>query len=360
MSIKVTKKKLEQALETYAGLVEAYPDNEDFLQQYADMLQNLGREATATITLQHLHDVIAKRSEKDAVTFAKKHPQIGRISLGEIFDAQDKHSITGKIIYELLGKIWLRIHQKKRKEGQAVCRSDEQGDSLILVLKGNVDIYALDKKGNRILLENVAVNDILGEQTFFTPSTINFDAYVSSESAIIVKVPRKKVAAMIADNAYLKDMLNQRTSFRYLVRSIALHPIFRTLPLKLSKYLARYVTRQSFPEKSMIFNLQDTIGGIHILVAGKACYLAKNSQGKKFALSPLQPNSLAGDLLLQGSKARLGNELFAVTKVHTLFMPLEQLLNISAAFPPLMERLTQHAEQQQQHIAVSLSQLKHD
>ncbi|HID37448.1 MAG TPA: cyclic nucleotide-binding domain-containing protein [Ghiorsea sp.] len=360
MITKVTKKKLEQSLETYASLVEAYPDNEDFLQQYADMLQSLGREATATITLQHLHDVIAKRSAKEAKEFAKKHPQIGRISLEEIFDTQDKHSIAGQIIFELLGKIWLRLHQKKLKEGQVVCRSDEQSDSLILVLKGSVDMYALDVHSNRILLENVGVNDILGEHTFFKPSTMNIDAYVSSESAIIIKVPRKKLVDMIDNNEYLKNMLNQRHVFRYLVRSIALHPIFKTLPLKLSKYLARYVVRKKFPEKSMIFTLSDDVDGIYILLSGKASYLAKNKQGKKFALSPLQPNSLAGDLLLKGANKGLTNELYATNEVHTLLMPREQLLNISAAFPPLIERLTQHAEYQQHQISLSLTKLNHD
>ncbi|MDQ7004803.1 MAG: hypothetical protein Q9N67_07775 [Ghiorsea sp.] len=177
---------------------------------------------------------------------------------------------------------------------------------------------------------------------------------------MIVRIPHKKVTAMMANNTYLKGMLGQRSTFRYLVRSIALHPIFKTLPLKLSKYLARHVTKQSFSEKSMIFNLQDTVSGIHIIIAGKACYLAENNAGKKFTLLPLQSNSLAGDLLLQGTGATLGHELFAVTKVYTLFMPLEPLLNISAAFPPLIHRLTQYAEQQQQQIALSLSELKHD
>ncbi len=360
MTIKVTQKKLEQALETYAALVEAYPDNEDFLQQYADMLLSLGREATATITLQHLHDIIAQRSEQEAKTFAQKYPQIGRISLEEIFDAQDKHSIAGQIIFELLGKVWLHLHRKKLKEGQAVCHSSDQSDSLILVLKGHVDIYALDAQANRILLENVGINDMIGEHTFFQPNTMNIDAYVSSESAIIVKVPRKKITDMIRSNAYLKNMLSQRNEFRYFVRCIALHPIFKTLPLKLAKYLARHISRKSFPEKSMIFTPQDDTNGIYILLSGKACYLAKNKAGKKFALPALKPNNLMGDLLLQDSKKSIANELYAATEVHTLFMPREALLNISAAFPPLMERLTQHAEQQQRQISLSLTKLNHD
>jgi len=358
MSTTITKKKLEAALETYAGLIEAYPDNEDYLQRYADMLQNLGREATATITLQHLHDVIAKRSGKEAKVFAKKYPQIGRISLEEIFDAQDNHRIAGKIIFELLGSIWLRLHQKKLNEGQAVCRSEDVSDSLILIIKGSVDIYAADANKNRVLLENVGLLDILGEKTFFSPSPMSFDAFVSSESATVVKIPRKKIQHMLASNDYLKNMLTQRAQFRNYVRIVALHPIFKTLPLKLSKYLARHVSRSYFPEKGMIFSLQEKVNGFHMILSGKACYLAKNKNGEKFALAPLNTGALVGDLLLQGKKSEQHNELFAATQVSTLHLPHEQLLNISAAFPPLMERLTQHAEVQQRQIIHSLSQLK--
>jgi CRP-like cAMP-binding protein len=304
--------------------------------------------------------VIAKRSEKEATAFAKKHPQIGRISLYETFDAQDSHSITGKIIFELLGNVWLRLHQKKLKEGQAVCRADDVSDSLILVTKGNVDVYAPDTNNNRVLLENVGIYDVMGEQTFFKTSPLGFDAFVSSESAAIVKVPRKKIASMLTNNQHLRNMLTQRARFRHHVRIVALHPIFKTLPLKLSKYLARHLSSKIFPEKSMIFSLQEQIDGVYIILSGKACYLAKNKQGKKFALSPLKLNSLVGDLLLHGKKSEQSNELFAASKVSIIRIPHEHLLNISTAFPPLMERLMQHAEQQQQQIIHSLSQIQHE
>lgn len=354
MTTKVTQKKLEQALETYADLVEAFPDNEAYLQRYAEMLQALGRHATSTITLQYLHDVIALRSPEEAKAFAKQHPQIGRISLDEIFDGEDKHIIAGKIIYELLGKVWIRLHQRRLKEGQVVCRSDQLSDSLILVLKGHVDIYAPDANNNRVLLENVGISDILGEQTYFLPNAMHFDAFASSDSATIVKVPRRKIEKMIAANAHLENMLKQRAQFRKHVRMVALHPIFKTLPLKLTKYLARYVTHHHFPEKSFILSLKENVTGIHLIVSGQASYLAEANTGKKLALTPLNPGTLVGNLLLQKNQPQ-GNELFAVSPVSTLFMPEAQLLNISTAFPPLMERLMQHAEQQQQQIIHSLT-----
>ncbi len=357
MAVKVTKKKLEEALETYANLVEVYPDNEAYLQRYADMLQTIGRDTTATITLQHLHDVIVQRSEKEAAEFAQKYPQIGRISLDEVFNVQDKHTIAGKIIFELLGKVWLRLHQKKLKEGQVVYHHDSHSDSLTLVLAGSVEAYAL-RNDTRILIQKVGMYDVLGEQSFFQPGQVGIDAFVSAEGATIVRVPRKKLAQMVAGNKHLATMLSQRAQFRLHTYLVATHPIFKTLPLKLCAYLSRHLSRRSFEEKSMILSLGQDSDGIDMILSGETCYLASNKAGKKFMLPPLQQYSLIGNLKLQKNNTETTAELYAKTKVTTAHLPYQNLLNVSSAFPPLLERLLQHAELQQQQTIRALTKLK--
>ena len=358
MGIKVTKKKLEDALETYANLVEVYPDNEAYLQRYADMLQTLGREATATITLQHLHDIIAKRDPDEAAAFAKKYPQIGRISLEEIFDAQDAHKVTGKIIAELSNSLWLKLHKKKLKAGQVVYQADELSDSLTLVIDGQIEVYARGKNNTRILLESVGSYDVLAEQTFFFPDQVNFDAFVESDSATIVRIPRSKLEAMVTNNAHLANMLNLRSSFRSHIRIIATHPIFNTLPLKLCKYLARNLRMESYAANSMIQTLDKKTMDVSIILSGEACYLAKDSKGKKLKLPPLPIRSLVGNIRLQHEKDIQASELYANSNTKVAHIPYQHMLNISAAFPPLLERLNQHAETQQQRTILALTQFK--
>jgi len=358
MGIKVTKKKLEDALETYANLVEVYPDNEAYLQRYADMLQTLGREATATITLQHLHDVIAKRNPDEAADFARKYPQIGRISLEEIFDAQDAHKVTGKIIAELLNNIWLKLHRKKLKAGQVVYQADELSDSLTLVIDGHIEVYARGKNSTRVLLERVGPFDILAEQTFFHPDQVSFDAYVESENAIIARVPRKKLEAMVSNNSHLANMLHLRASFRTNIRIIATHPIFNTLPLKLCKYLARNLNMKDYTANTMIHTLDKKTMDVSIILSGEASYLAKDGTGKKLKLPPLPVRSLVGNIRLQHEKDIQASELYANSNCKIAQIPYQHMLNISTAFPPLLERLTQHAEVQQQRTIIALSKFK--
>ena len=361
MTNKITKKELEEALDTYSNLVEMYPDNEAYLQRYADMLQTMGRHATATTTLQHLHDLICKRSEKEAGEFAKKYPQIGRILPSDvIFSKQDKHAIAGKIIFELLGTIWLKLHQKKFHEGQVIFHSTDINDSLTLVIDGKVDAYAVGPNQEHTLVETIGSLDVLGEHTVLKPGKMRVDAFVASNTAIIVEIPRKKMLSMMEKNTYLSSLLSQRALFRTNVHAITGNPVFRTLPLKLSQHLARSITIRNYEAGSLIYKLDQQAQGVDIVLRGKACYLAADKNGKKFKLPPVPPQSLMGDLTVKGPKSTHIAEVIAHTKVTLAHISYEDLLNVTVAFPPLKESLVQHADRHQLNMmqGIASSQLK--
>jgi len=355
---KVTKKELEKALDTYAALVEVYPDNEAYLRRYAKMLQTLGRETTATLTLQHLHDVIARRSPEEAKAFAREHPEIGRILVDEVvFEGHDKHAITGQIIHELLGKLWLKLHSKKLKEGQAVCRAEDLSDTLILVLEGDVDMFAVNQDGVRVLVEHLHAPDILGEHTFLHPHRMDIDAFVSSPECIIATIPRQKITTMVAENPHLEKMLKQRALFRTHVRALARNEVFQSMPLKLTHYLARKLTVRHFPANSLIYDLKQPAHGIDIVLKGEVCYLAENKQHEKVMLPPLPLLSIAGDTSLQGGETSGMAELVAKSAASLAHIAYDDLLNVSVAYPPLKEKLMQHADTQKVRMMQQVSQL---
>ncbi len=359
MSEKITKKDIEQALETYANLVEAYPDNEPYLQRYADMLQTLGREATATITLQHLHDIIAQRSTQEAIVFAKKYPQIGRVQIEDAdFEFNDKHAVAGQVIFDALGAIWLRLHRKTLKEGQSLYRLGEAGDSLSLVLSGKIDVYTSGKNNTRILLESVGRHDIVGEQMFMRPGQRVIDAYAATAEVSVVEIPRKKLLKITENNPYLAKILAQRSVFRNQVRAITTSSVFQAFPLSLRMHLARAMELRTFEAGQIIHRVNKEVNGIDIILAGQACYLTQVRSGKKVMLPQLSIGSLTGDVVLQGDGAMGMAELAAKTNVNIGHLPFKAMLNVSAAFPPLQERLLKHADQHRLLMMKSFEKLK--
>ncbi|OIQ00632.1 MAG: hypothetical protein AUK35_01930 [Zetaproteobacteria bacterium CG2_30_46_52] len=300
MNQKVSKKDLEEALKSYAQLIEVYPDNESYLKRYADMLLTMGRESTATTALKHLHDLIVKRSPKEAEALAKQYPQIGRLTFSEnAFDTHDQHAIAGQLIHENLGSVWLRLQRKKLQEGQAVYRADDLSDSLNLLLEGQVEIYGVGTAGDRVLLEQVGILDVIGEHTFLKPGRVKIEAFVTSPTATIVEVPASKLNKIIAKNPFLKKLLEQRVMFRTYTQVIATLPVFQPIPMKLKRHLARNLSIHHIPAKSFVHALDRPFTGIDIIVAGHACYLASNKEGKKIPLPPLHIHAMVGNIQLQ-------------------------------------------------------------
>lgn len=359
MTQKVSKKDLEEALQSYAQLIEVYPNNKSYLKRYADMLLAMGRESTATTALKHLHDLIAKDSPKEAAELSKKYPQIGRLTFSDdAFDVHDQHAIAGQLIHENLGSVWLRLQRKKLQQGQAVYRADDISDSLKLLLEGQVEIYGIGATGERVLLEQVGVLDVMGEHTFLKPGRLKIDAFVSSASASVVEVPANKLNKIIAKNPFLKKLLEQRALFRTYTQVIASLPVFQPIPMKLKRHLARNLTIHNIPAKSFVHALDLPFTGIDIIVAGHACYLASNNAGQKIPLPPLHLHALVGNITLKPSSKLTPIELVTSDNVTVARLPYDVMLSVSEAYPPMKERLQRQAENQQHQLMRDISKLK--
>lgn len=359
MTPKISRQDLEEALQSYAQLIEVYPDNEAYLKRYADMLLSMGRETTAATALKHLHDLIAKRSPEEANVLAKKHPQIGRLTFSEnSFDVEDKHAIAGKIIYESLGKIWLTLHRKTIKEDQALYRSDDLSDSLKVVLEGEVDIYCLGNEGERIFLEKVGPFDVVGEHTFLKPGRVKIDVFAATPQVVFVDVPHKNLHNLIKKNPVLLKLLRQRSLFRAYHQIISTLPIFQVLPAKLNRHLARNLEICRIPAKSYIHTANQPFSGLDIIIAGHACYLASNQDGKKIPLPPLHLHSIVGNLNLKSPDKLEPMELIAKDNVTLARIDYAAVLSVAEAFPPFKESLFKQAEKQQQRLMFDVSRVK--
>jgi CRP-like cAMP-binding protein len=122
--------------------------------------------------------------------------------------------------------------------------------------------------------------------------------------------------------------------------------VFKTLSLKLAKYLARKLVLRQYNANSYIHRLEDPAQGIDLILAGQVCYLARNDKNEKVMLPPLPKLSVTGDTSLIGGNTPNMAELYAKSKAKLAHIPYEDILNVSVAFPPLKEQLMRHADAQ--------------
>ncbi|MDX8403678.1 MAG: cyclic nucleotide-binding domain-containing protein, partial [Mariprofundaceae bacterium] len=227
--------KLEESEKVYADLVNIYPENESYLRQYAEILIQSGKVSTATVALKKLHSLLEKISPKKASALAREFPQIGKITKIEAEQSGDTE--FGEILRESFGILWIKLHQKRVKEGHRLYTIKEQGDTLALVIKGEIAVCMSGKNSSTVLLNLIGPDDVVGEACFLNPGTRSADV-VANKDSVIVEIPRSKLINYLIENPGAEKLLEEKADFRQLTSMLSTNDLLQDIPLDMRKYMA--------------------------------------------------------------------------------------------------------------------------
>jgi len=348
------KSNQEESEKVYADLVEIYPENESYLRCYAELLLKSGKKSTATIVLTKLYALLEKNTPDKASALAQEFPQIGRITKNE--SEQSSDSEFGEMLRKALGILWIKLHQKRLKEGNRLYSRDEQGDTLALVLKGEIAVCIPGKNQPSILLNLIGENDVVGEACFLNPGTRNADVIANKES-IVVEIPRNKLIGYLIENPGLGKVLEKKTDFRQMTNLLSSNDLFQDVPLDMRKYIAKTTRTERYQPHTFIRQAGQEMDAVDMLIWGKANYMIRNKNNEHQTLGEFKASELIGDVSAL-RKATCPADIVAISEVLIAHIPLSSFTNIVEAYPPLKEKLLQHAQTQRTKIMHMISQLK--
>lgn len=342
-----TREELDRAEAVYADLVALYPDNEAYLQQYAELLLASNKITTATEALKQLHDLMIRHSPEKAADLARRYPQIGRVD-----QAPDEGDFQefGYELRKALGMVWLRLHQKKLIEGQHLYRRGESGDSMYLILSGEVAVYLQAEDGKSTLIDMIGNNDIVGEAAFLSPGPRSADVVANRETTC-VELPRKQVLSWLLEHPDMERLLEYKANLRHMTGLISSTALLQGVPLKMRKYMAEQSELIRYPAHSVIHRAGEELTYVDMLVHGKA-QLAVRTRPDEERFTPLNDIAI-GALIGDTSAVRQAScpaDILAISDVLMAHIPLAAFTNVVAAYPPLHEKLLHHAEEERQHI----------
>jgi len=351
-SIPSDPKSLQEATNAYAGLVDIYPDNEDYLQHYAELCLASNKQATALEVLQRLHSILKEKSPKKARDLATSYPQ-----LGQVYASLHQEKGYGHLYPSLrkgFGKLWILLHQRSLREGEMLYQQGEQGDTLSLILEGEFAVFIEDQHGEKTLLNLIQQHDIVGEACFLNPG-LRAASIVANSKSTIVELPRQKLLTWLIQNPNTQSLLEETTAFRHMLRLISNNAILKGIPMNLRQYMAEKTKFLHYAEKSLIHQAGESFDGISLIVTGKAYYTMKTKQGKNIKLESVPCDSLIGDASAI-RHATSPADLLTINKLTIAHIPIEVFTTVVAAYPPLKETLTQYADEQRTRIMKIISQ----
>ena len=344
---------LEQQEKVYADLANIYPENESYLRKYAEILLKAGKPSTATIALKKLYDVLEKTAPDKAMALAREYPQIGRVSKSE----NERHGDVelGKMLRESLGTIWIRLHQRRIKEGHRLYSIGDKGDSMALVLDGEMAV-CIPGENSTILLNLIGKNDIVGEACYLNPGERSANI-VANRDCTVIEIPRKKLLGYFIENPGAEKLLQDKADLRQMTSMLSANPLLQNIPLDMRKYMAGTADTGRYRPNSVIRQAGQEIDAVDMLVWGKASYMMRNKENQYLQLGVFQEGELIGDTSAI-RKATCPADIVANTEVLMAHIPLSSFTNVVEAYPPFKEKLMKHAERQRTKMMQMVSSIR--
>ncbi|MES0370736.1 MAG: cyclic nucleotide-binding domain-containing protein, partial [Mariprofundaceae bacterium] len=225
----------DESEKVYADLVNIYPDNEGYLRQYAEILLKTGKVSTATVALKKLHTLLEKTAPDKASALSREFPQIGRITKIEAEQSGDTE--LGQILRKAFGTLWIKLYQKRVKEGHCLYAKGVHGDTLALVIKGEMAVCIPGKNHTTVLLNLIGPDDVVGEACFLNPGARSAEI-VANKDSVIIEIPRNKLVNYLIENPGAEKLLEEKADFRQLTSMLSTNDLLQDVPLDMRKYMA--------------------------------------------------------------------------------------------------------------------------
>jgi len=340
-------------LAVYADLAQIYPDNTVYLQKYAELLLEAGQATTGTEYLRRVHALLIQQGEtRKANALAAKFPQIGRISASE-----SEESFVDLLPKSAFGKVWQMMNRETIQEGHHLFRQGELGDTLYLLLDGELAVTMTGQHGKTVLLNLIKPGDVVGEGCLLDPGPRGADV-VANKKSHVVKLPRNKILALLAANDGLMADLQHKSDLRNTTGLLSTHPLLENIPLDMRHYMARETKIKRYPAKSLIHKAGTKLEAVDMLVSGKAAFVLR-AQGKPQIIDYLAPGELVGDTSAL-RHASCPADVVALENVLMAHIPYSAFKNVVEAYPPLREGLMNHAEKQRRRFMQRVSNMTVD
>jgi CRP-like cAMP-binding protein len=334
--------KRAEEMKVYADLVGIYPDNEDYIRHYAELLIKDGQATTAADALKRLHVLLSKHAPEKASALLEEFPQIGRITKVEA--EQKGNTELGEMLRETFGSIWIRLYQKRIKEGDYIYRAGDRGDRLTLVIDGEIAVFLPGKNGKIILHNLIGPNDIVGEACFLNPGIRNADI-IANRDSIIAELPRKKLLTYLTENPVAKRLLEDKATFRQMIGWLSSHELLQNIPLNMRKYMAGMAKLERYKPNALIQRAGQEVDAVDMLIRGDVSFMLNDQNNKYQPIGKIQPGELVGDTSVL-SKATCPADIVALSEALVAHIPLSCFTNVVEAYPPLKEKLIKHAQKQ--------------
>jgi cAMP-dependent protein kinase regulator len=187
-----------------------------------------------------------------------------------------------------------------------ICREGERGDSLYLLIRGEVAIIKQIPRGQELWIRNLREGDFFGEFGFFTDQKRHADVKALTDCEIL-EIPGNQLNPIIKTHAHIKEVLQNFFKQRVLDLFLALSPLFSSLTSFEREEVFKRFRLNKVPEETLLFKGGDPPNSLYMIKSGEVEIFTKNRQGKRIRLGILKSGNFFGEISLLFNKPRMAS-----------------------------------------------------
>ena len=366
--LKIGKGYYEKALKDFAEVLKLSPRDHQILLKAGDCNAKLNRMEEAVYYYDRAADfytregfvVKAIAANKLILKIKPDHPRIKeRLSvlyeekvrpkdhIASIVATQEKKKEEKPPRYELFSDLtydeFVTLVEKMTKvdvkAGNLITREGDPGDSIFIIVSGEVKVIKEDKEGNEIWIANLSDGDFFGEFGFFARSKRNASVKTEVETTLLV-LSRDNVESIIKEYPKVREVLINFYKERTLDTLIANSPMFSILkPHERSKLVSSFVLK-GFKAGEVVLKQGEKGERMYFIQSGEV-EVSTEKDGNVIKLARLKPGDFFGEVSIITGNPRTAT-VRAATDVRLMELTDKEIDEVIKAHPEIKDILNNY------------------
>jgi len=242
------------------------------------------------------------------------------------------------------------------EKNEVLCRQDEIGNKLFILIKGEVDVTT-SANGKTISLGKIGKGELIGEISvlFKMPRTASITA---TQQSVVIEIPALLFLKMLQANPVMKSEVVKRCKQRFIETSLRRVPIFNELDNQSLSELCYFSKLAKAKQGTVIAHEGKMERSMYIISNGSArVYTTVN--GKDITVAYLQAGDYFGEYALFSGDVRSAS-VSALTELHMIVLEGESFYSFFDYNVDAESKINQNSEHRQRQLEeLRDSQLDH-
>jgi cAMP-dependent protein kinase regulator len=239
--------------------------------------------------------------------------------------------------------------------GGMIIREGQAGDSIFIIVSGEVSIFRRDEDKNEVWITNLPEGSFFGEFGYFSGQK-RFASVKAVEDTSLFEMSRADIESIIARHPRVREVLLKFYKERILDTLLAISPLFSVLSPDERKRLMAGVSFSAARKGERIVREGDRGDRMYVIISGEVA-VTTEKEGAVMELARLKSGDFFGEVSVITGRPRTAT-VTAGTNIHLAEIGSDSIAEAIGAHPEIEQRLSRFIQMRVENTISTFMQFK--